>query len=95
METWFNEVKAGSHRDQLSFNYAAWRNKDVKFVYIDKQIYDSEWFKWNQRHRGRKKTKTTPAISKPKISTTSSGVRKNKDFRDEKQWCCKRKKYGY
>jgi hypothetical protein len=42
---------------------------------------DSEWFKWNQRHRGRKKTKTTQAISKPKISTASSGVKKNKDFR--------------
>lgn len=44
MEAWFNEVKNGSHRDQLSFNYAAWKNQDVKFVYIDKNVYQTQYF---------------------------------------------------
>lgn len=44
METWFNEIKNGSHRDQLSFNYAAWKNKDVRVEYIDQYIYKSQYF---------------------------------------------------
>ena len=27
METWWNEVLHGSRRDQLSFNYACWKNE--------------------------------------------------------------------
>ena len=27
METWWREIEAGSHRDQLSFNYASWQTK--------------------------------------------------------------------
>lgn len=33
METWWQEVKNSSRRDQLSFNYAAWKN-DFKFGHI-------------------------------------------------------------
>ena len=33
MEDWWTEIKYGSKRDQLSFNYAAWKN-DFKFVYL-------------------------------------------------------------
>ena len=39
MEDWFEELKNGSHRDQLSFNYILWKNQDVKVKYLDKYIY--------------------------------------------------------
>ena len=50
METWFDELKKGSHRDQLSFNYALWKNNDVKVEYLDKYIYKSKYFFWNGSH---------------------------------------------
>ena len=51
MEEWFNELKNGSHRDQLSFNYAAWKHQDVKIVYLDKNICKSNYFCWTGGHR--------------------------------------------
>jgi hypothetical protein len=50
MECWFEELKNGSHRDQLSFNYALWKNEGIPVVYLDKTIYKSEWFKWGKNH---------------------------------------------
>lgn len=50
MDTWFTEVKNGSHRDQLSFNYASWKNQNVSVIYMDKMIYNSKWFYWNAGH---------------------------------------------
>ena len=50
MEDWFKELKDGSHRDQLSFNYASWKNIDVKVIYLDKNICKSEFFYWNGTH---------------------------------------------
>ena len=54
MEEWFNEVKKGSHRDQLSFNYVSWKNKDINVFYLDKNICKSEFFYWNGTHYGSK-----------------------------------------
>lgn len=50
MEDWFEELKNNSHRDQLSFNYVLWKNQDIHIIYLDKTIYKSKWFKWNQMH---------------------------------------------
>ena len=50
MEEWFNEVKNGSHRDQLSFNYVSWKNKNIKIIYLPQLIFDSQWFKWAAIH---------------------------------------------
>lgn len=50
MEKWSDEVIKGSHRDQLSFNYAAWKNNYVKIKYLDRLIYKSTWFHWDGRH---------------------------------------------
>ena len=50
MENWFKELKDGSHRDQLSFNYASWKNIDVKVIYLDKNICKSEFFYWDGTH---------------------------------------------
>lgn len=54
MEEWFNEVKKGSHRDQLSFNYVSWKNKEINIVYMDSHIYKSEFFYWSGTHNHNK-----------------------------------------
>jgi hypothetical protein len=51
MEKWFSELKEESHRDQLSFNYASWKNEDVKVKYMEKMIYRSAWFNWKSGHK--------------------------------------------
>ena len=65
MEEWFEELRNGSHRDQLSFNYASWKNKYIKIIYLSKTIYRSEWFDWKKGH---KKHNTT---SKAVVPTTT------------------------
>lgn len=53
MEAWTKEIIEGSHRDQLSFNYCCWKNKDIMVKYLDAKIYDSEWFHWHKVHKRR------------------------------------------
>lgn len=65
MDKWFSILKNGSHRDQLSFNYALWKNDDVPVKYMDKKIYDSEWFKWNGGHRKLPPTKARSRQKRP------------------------------
>ena len=68
MEDWFEEVKNGSHRDQLSFNYVTWKNENVKVTYLDKYIYKSEWFHWRSGHKKSKPiVKTNPIINRRQI----------------------------
>ena len=68
MECWFEELKNGSHRDQLSFNYASWKNQDVKVIYMDKGICKSEYFFWSGTH-----VKARPTISvKPTPNPTTT-----------------------
>ena len=55
MECWWEELKNGSHRDQLSFNYVSWKNPNIKIKYLDKYIYKSKWFYWNSSHTKNKK----------------------------------------
>lgn len=50
MEDWWAEIEKGSHRDQLSFNYALWKNKDVTFKYLHEKTCDSKIFKWYKSH---------------------------------------------
>ncbi len=45
MEDWWNIVKNGSYRDQLSFSYAAWKNNNTKFMYFDKKEYKEFFYK--------------------------------------------------
>ena len=73
MEKWFDELKNGSHRDQLSFNYALWKNEDVKVTYMDKNIYKSSFFKWNGAH------------SKVKRATQSAPLPKKKPLKVKKR----------
>lgn len=66
MESWFNELKDNSHRDQLSFNYVLWKNEDVKVKYLDKFIYKSVYFKWNGGHARSKQTSVTSSTQQVK-----------------------------
>ena len=58
MDTWWEEMKYGSRRDQISFNYSAWKN-GFKFTYIHEDIDDNPYFlymkKWRQIKRKEKR----------------------------------------
>ncbi len=43
MEAWWEEVKYNSKRDQLSFNYIAWK-QNLKFNYIEGDARNNEFF---------------------------------------------------
>jgi len=45
MEDWWTEIQNNSRRDQLSFNYIAWKN-DLRFAYIDDDSRDNKFFLW-------------------------------------------------
>ena len=54
MEDWWTEIKYGSKRDQLSFNYVAWKN-NLKFNYIDGDSRNNDYFiRDTKPHKGKK-----------------------------------------
>ena len=66
MEQWFEEIKNGSHRDQLSFNYIQWKNEDIKISYMNKKICNSTWFYWRMTHSKTKPTYMPKVITRKK-----------------------------
>lgn len=74
METWWNELKNNSHRDQLSFNYAAWKNPDVEIKFLDKMIYRSKYFYWNKGHGNNIKVSNKERLNMNVISSKSDNV---------------------
>jgi len=61
MERWWEEMKYGSRRDQLSFNYSAWKN-ELPFIYIQEDIDDNPWFKLMKRWRQHRKKEKQKAL---------------------------------
>tara|TARA_E500000331_G_C17248677_1_gene710165 strand:+ start:730 stop:1428 length:699 start_codon:yes stop_codon:yes gene_type:complete len=54
MEDWWTEIKYNSKRDQLSFNYVAWKN-NLKFNYIDGDSRNNKYFiRDTKPHKGKK-----------------------------------------
>lgn len=51
-ESWWHEIEVGSRRDQLSFNYVAWKHK-IKYGLIDGILWDNKYFKVTP-HRNKK-----------------------------------------
>lgn len=52
-EAWFNEVKNGSKRDQLSFNYIAWKQKGFEYVKISHAVlFNSHLFPIKPHNHG-------------------------------------------
>lgn len=50
MEMWWSEIENGSRRDQLSFNFVAWK-LDLKFNYLKGNSRDNEYFKMVSGHQ--------------------------------------------
>ena len=50
MNVWANELMNGSHRDQLSFNYALWKVGSNGFKYLDTKLIRGVYFKWYSQH---------------------------------------------
>lgn len=69
MNCWWKELEKGSHRDQLSFDYARWKNQDVKFKMLDKNIFGCEYFRWNSSHKPfkNKPTKKDDEVKKENV----------------------------
>lgn len=53
MEDWWTEIKYNSKRDQLSFNYIAWKN-EFNFVYLQGDSRNNEYFVSMGKHIGKK-----------------------------------------
>lgn len=70
MAEWWKELKDNSHRDQLSFNYALWKNNNVKVTYLDKRLYESKWFSWAKTHK--RASSKTPNTNTPKTTVAPS-----------------------
>ena len=51
---WWEEIKYNSKRDQLSFNYSAWKT-GVKFNYMDGDSRDNKYFVSLGKHTGKNK----------------------------------------
>jgi len=51
-EDWWTEIKYNSKRDQLSFNYIAWKN-DFNFVYLQGDSRNNEYFVSMGKHIGK------------------------------------------
>jgi len=71
MDDWWKEIKTKSCRDQISFNYVLWKNKDIEISYLDKKIFNSKYFFWNTKHEKVKKDKIEISPTQPLISYTS------------------------
>jgi hypothetical protein len=54
MNDWWKILYNGSHRDQLSFSYVAWKNTNIKFAYFHNKIFKKYFLIVN--HKKKKKS---------------------------------------
>jgi len=52
MEDWWTEIKYGSRRDQLSFDYVAWKNK-FEYRFLEGDSRKNKHFVQTGKHRGK------------------------------------------
>ena len=75
MEAWWQEIKNHSKRDQLSFTYALWKNKDVNVCYLDKNIFKSKYFYWSGVHKHYTANPSSKAETKdPRMSNLKANI---------------------
>jgi hypothetical protein len=48
-ETWWNEIRTGSRRDQISFNYSCWKH-NFEPAYFEWNILYNDYFHWQKEH---------------------------------------------
>lgn len=85
MEKWFSVLKEGSHRDQLSFNYACWKNQDVKVFYLPDTICYSDWFRWKATHTKNKKNNIEAIKERIKQNTKKNQINRLKRYKEKLQ----------
>lgn len=81
---WWKEVLKHSHRDQLSFSYAMWKTKANGVVYLKKDIFNCDTFRWFTLHTPLK-TGTQITIPKPVQQTTNELSKLVQDIVKDKQ----------
>jgi len=52
MEDWWTEIKYGSRRDQLSFDYVAWKN-EFEYRFLEGDSRKNKHFVQTGKHRGK------------------------------------------
>lgn len=70
MNVWWTEIEKGSKRDQLSFNYSAWKTR-LKFAWLPGDSRDNEYFK-HVYHPEHRKTIWRRILDKIKLYATNS-----------------------
>ena len=85
MEKWFSVLKDGSHRDQLSFNYACWKNQDVKVFYLPDTICYSDWFRWKAIHTKNKKNSIEAIKERIKQNRKKNQIDRLKRYKEKVQ----------
>ena len=80
MDLWAIELLNGSHRDQLSFNYALWKTGSDGFKYLETNLVRGTYFKWYSSHnRGaitsseKKKSVSIPVSSNLSVAKKNQG----------------------
>ena len=78
MDLWAIELLNGSHRDQLSFNYALWKTGSDGFKYLETNLVRGTYFKWYSSHNRRAITSSEKkkSVSIP-VSSNLSVAKKN------------------
>lgn len=64
MEMWKDELIKGSHRDQLSFNYALWKTNSKALRYLNPKIFNSTYFLWCSKTHNKEKNRNINVIVK-------------------------------
>jgi hypothetical protein len=65
MDLWWEELKNGSHRDQLSFDYVRWKTPECRFVFLDRSIFNNEYFKCEGKHKPIRENQNKQVIVPP------------------------------
>lgn len=86
MEDWWKEIEQGSHRDQLSFSYVSWKNKNVDIFWLDKKIYNSKYFHWHPAHTREKDNRYNRTTYKYDISKSSKQIERPNKVHVESSW---------
>ena len=85
MEDWFEEIRNGSHRDQLSFNYVSWKHPYIHISYISKIIYRSKWFNWRKSHTKLKANRITNNIINKRTNILVEPPKQKKSIQELKK----------
>lgn len=83
MENWWSEYISFSKRDQLSFNYVAWK-LNAQYKSIDKSIFDNKYLMYYGHENSNTNVNyDVVEVSKPKVFSNIGPINKSTDFLQE------------